>query len=53
MAIAFGVSLLAVVAGTVYCSRRGNPVTQDTMARTITAIAYYALVIWPGPLRGV
>jgi len=53
MTIAFGISLLVIVAGIVFCSRRGNPVTKDTVAWTVTAIVYYALVIWPGPLRGV
>ncbi len=53
MTIAFGISLVAIVAGIAFCSRRGNPVTQDTVAWTITAIAYYALILWPGPLRGV
>jgi hypothetical protein len=53
MTIAFGVSLFVVVAGIVFCSRRGNPVSQDAVAWTIAAIVYYALLFWPGPLQGV
>lgn len=53
MAIAFGASLIAVVAGMVLCALKGTGITRETVAWAITGVIFYALFSWPGLLRDV
>jgi hypothetical protein len=53
VAIAFGASVIAVVAGTVLCALKGTGIKRETVVRAITGVIFCALFSWPGLLRGV